>query len=81
MKMSEKYPIIPEYLEKAIADTSIDLIDVLSYYLKTEMHEMNESNLEEWESEYMQGYHEALVDVFALQYVLIFARQDVLNGK
>ena len=37
--MSSKYPFIPEYLEKALEDTSSDLIDLMHGWLKVEMLE------------------------------------------
>jgi hypothetical protein len=35
--MSDKYPFIPDYLTKALEDTSIPLIDLMHGYLKQEM--------------------------------------------
>jgi hypothetical protein len=40
--MSEKYPFIPEYLTKALEDTSIPLIDIMHGELK--------NLIVEWES-------------------------------
>ena len=76
--MSEKYPFIPQYMEKAIEDTSIDLIDIIHGYLKGEMVELQDL---EARDRYIQGYAYALSNVYSLIYSLIFARQDVLNAK
>jgi hypothetical protein len=76
--MTRKYPIIPEYLDKAIADPSIDLMDVLHGYLKVEMVELQDI---EAQDRYIQGYAYALGNVYGLVYSLMFARMDVLNAK
>ena len=35
--MSDKYPFLPDYLEKGLEDVSIPLIDLMHGYLKNEM--------------------------------------------
>ena len=78
--MSEKYPFIPEYLTKALEDTSIPLIDVLHGYLKVEMLDCEEK-LERCdqsdEREWLDGYTQALTNVYTMTYNLSIDRKRI----
>lgn len=76
--MSKKYPDLPDYLDKAIANTSIDLIDVLHGYLKDEIYNLQGLEVPD---RYLQGYMTSLENIYGVCYSLMFARMDVLNGK
>lgn len=76
--------------DKAIADTSIPLIDIMHGELKNLML-IAEQNLEEaqaiedeteeamdsMERTYAEGYFDALIECYKLTYDLMFARQDL----
>ena len=76
--MSDKYPFIPEYLVKALEDTSIPLIDVMHGYLKNEMLEAEEK-LERCdqsdEREWLDGYMQALTNCYTMTYNLSIDRK------
>lgn len=77
--MSEKYPFIPEYMEKALEDISIPLIDVLHGYLKVEMLEV-EAKLQRCEGdekEWLDGYSQALTNIYAMTYNLSIDRMNI----
>jgi hypothetical protein len=74
--MSDKYPFIPEYLEKALEDVTIPLIDVLHGYLKVEMLETEEV-LEGNEDRFLQGYMQALTNVYTMTYNLSIDRKHI----
>ena len=77
--MSEKYPFIPEYMEKALEDISIPLIDVLHGYLKVEMLEV-EAKLQRCEGdekEWLDGYSQALTNIYAMTYNLSIDRKQI----
>jgi len=81
--MSKDYPFIPPHLEKALEDISIPLIDIMHGHLKVEMLDCEEqlNNLSETQDvpmyNYMQGYMEALTNLYALTYNLSIDRQQI----
>jgi hypothetical protein len=78
--MSDKYPFIPEYLTKSLEDISIPLIDVMHGWLKSEMLE-GEVKLERCdqddEREWLDGYMQALTDVYCMTYNLSIDRKHI----
>jgi hypothetical protein len=75
--MSDKYPFIPDYLTKSLEDTSIPLIDVLHGYLKVEMLEVEEVMDGDNDDRFLQGYMQALTNVYALSYNLSIDRKQI----
>lgn len=75
--MSDKYPFIPEYLEKALEDVTIPLIDVLHGYLKVEMLEVEEVMDGDNDDRFLQGYMQALTNVYAMTYNLSIDRKHL----
>jgi hypothetical protein len=75
--MSDKYPFIPEYLTKALEDVSIPLIDVLHGYLKVEMLETEEVMDGDNDDRFLQGYLQALTNVYAMTYNLSIDRKRI----
>jgi hypothetical protein len=75
--MSEKYPFIPEYLVKALEDTSIPLIDVLHGYLKVEMLDVEEVMDGDNDDRFLQGYLQALTNVYTMTYNLSIDRKRI----
>jgi hypothetical protein len=73
--MSEKYPFIPEYLEKALEDVTIPLIDVLHGYLKVEMLETEEVMDGDNDDRFLEGYLQALTNVYTMTYNLSIDRK------
>lgn len=77
--MSNKYPFIPEYLEKGLEDISIPLIDLLHGHLKVTMLE-GEMKLERSqgdEREWLEGYMQALTDIYCMTYNLSIDRKNI----
>jgi hypothetical protein len=78
--MSSKYPFIPPHLEKGLEDLSIPLIDLLHGHLKVEMLEAEEK-LERCdqddEREWLDGYMEALTNIYCLTYNLSIDRKQL----
>ena len=72
--MSDKYPFIPEHLEKALEDTSIPLIDILHGHLKVEMLDLEQLLDGDNDDRFLQGYMEALTNIYALTYNLSIDR-------
>ena len=68
--MSDKYPFIPEYLEKALEDTSIPLIDLMHGHLKVEMLDMEGLLDGDNDDRFLQGYMEALTNMYCMTYNL-----------
>jgi hypothetical protein len=79
--MSTKYPFIPDYLTKALEDTSIPLIDLMHGYLKNEMLEAEEkleraiSQVDEYE--WLEGYLQALTNCYTMTYNLSIDRKRI----
>ena len=68
--MSDKWPCIPEYLTKALEDVTIPLIDVLHGYLKVEMLDVEEVMDGDNDDRFLQGYLQALTNVYSMTYNL-----------
>ena len=80
--MSDKYPFIPEYLVKALEDTSIPLIDVMHGYLKVEMLETEEAIAEDSidsdeDDRFLEGYLQALTNCYTMTYNLSIDRKRI----
>lgn len=81
--MSAEYPFIPPHLEKGLEDISIPLIDLLHGHLKVEMLDCEEelNNLSELQDspryQYVEGYMQALTNLYALTYNLSIDRQQI----
>jgi hypothetical protein len=88
--MSDKYPFIPEYLEKGLEDISIPLIDLLHGHLKVamldaeveleskkEQEEESGSAMDSMERTYAEGYMEALTELYCLTYNLSIDRKNI----
>jgi len=74
--MTEKYPFIPEYLTKALEDTSIPLIDLMHGYLKQEMLDTEEL-MKDNNDRFFQGYIEALTNCYVMTYNLSIDRKNI----
>jgi len=78
--MSTKYPFIPDYLEKALENTEIPLIDLMHGHLKVEMVEAEEK-LERCdqadEREWLDGYMQALTNMYCMTYNLSIERKHI----
>jgi hypothetical protein len=75
--MSDKYPFIPEYLVKSLEDITIPLIDVIHGYLKVEMLETEEVMDGDNDDRFLEGYLEALTNVYAMTYNLSIDRKNI----
>jgi hypothetical protein len=75
--MSDKYPFIPEYLEKALEDTSIPLIDLMHGHLKVEMLDMEGLLDGDNDDRFLQGYMEALTNMYCMTYNLSIERKHL----
>jgi len=75
--MSDKYPFIPEYLTKPLEDISIPLIDVIHGYLKVEMLDLEDVMDGDNDDRFLQGYMEALTNVYAMTYNLSIDRKNI----
>jgi len=75
--MSDKYPFIPEHLEKALEDISIPLIDILHGHLKVEMLDLEQLLDGDNDDRFLQGYMEALTNIYALTYNLSIDRKNI----
>ena len=75
--MSDKYPFIPEHLEKALEDTSIPLIDILHGHLKVEMLDLEQLLDGDNDDRFLQGYMQALTNIYALTYNLSIDRKHI----
>ena len=82
--MTDKYPLIPSHLVKALEDKTIPLIDVLHGHLKVEMLECEEKleRCEGDEREWLDGYMEALTNLYCMTYNLSIERAalDLTNN-
>ena len=75
--MSDKYPFIPEYLVKSLEDLTIPLIDVLHGYLKVEMLETEEVLDGDQDDRFLEGYLQALTNVYTMTYNLCIDRKNL----
>jgi hypothetical protein len=79
--MSDKYPFLPEHLEKALEDTSIPLIDILHGHLKVEMLDLEQLLDGDNDDRFLQGYMEALTNIYALTYNLSIDRKLIEEAQ
>jgi hypothetical protein len=75
--MSDKYPFIPEYLVKSLEDVTIPLIDVIHGYLKVEMLETEEVMDGDNDDRFLEGYLQALTNVYTMTYNLSIDRKHI----
>jgi hypothetical protein len=75
--MSDKYPFIPQHLEKGLEDISIPLIDLLHGHLKVEMIDTEQLLDGDNDDRFLEGYMEALTNIYALTYNLSIDRQQI----
>jgi hypothetical protein len=88
--MSEKYPFIPEHLEKGLEDISIPLIDLIHGHLKVamldaeveldskkEQEEESGEAMDSMERTYAEGYMDALTELYCLTYNLSIDRKNI----
>ena len=75
--MSEKYPFIPQHLEKALEDISIPLIDLLHGHLKVAMLDTEQLLDGDNDDRFLEGYMEALTELYCLTYNLSIDRQRI----
>jgi hypothetical protein len=75
--MSDKYPFIPEHLEKALEDVSIPLIDLMHGHLKVEMLDMEGLLDGDNDDRFLQGYMEALTNMYCMTYNLSIERKHL----
>jgi len=76
ISMSDKYPFIPEHLERGLEDVSIDLIDLMHGHLKVEMLEVEEA-MDSNPDRYLEGYMQALTNMYCLTYNLSIDRARI----
>jgi hypothetical protein len=74
--MSAEYPFIPPHLEKGLEDISIPLIDLMHGHLKVEMLDCEQA-MEDNDDRFLQGYMEALTNMYCLTYNLSIDRKNI----
>jgi len=74
--MTTKYPFIPEYLEKALENVDIPLIDLIHGHLKVEMVDCEEAMLDN-PDRFLEGYMQALTNIYCLTYNLSIDRKHI----
>lgn len=90
--MTDKYPLIPSHLVKALEDKTIPLIDLLHGHLKVEMldaeehlkmtvhrEEQSESAMDSIDRGYAEGYLDALTNLYCMTYNLSIERAHLEN--
>jgi hypothetical protein len=75
--MSDKYPFLPDYLEKGLEDVTIPLIDLMHGYLKVEMLDMEGLLDGDNDDRFLQGYMEALTNMYCMTYNLSIERKHI----
>jgi len=75
--MSDKYPFIPQHLEKALEDVTIPLIDLMHGHLKVEMLDLEGLLDGDNDDRFLQGYMQALTNLYALTYNLSIDRKHI----
>jgi hypothetical protein len=75
--MSDKYPFLPDYLEKGLEDVTIPLIDLMHGYLKVEMLDMEGLLDGDNDDRFLQGYMQALTNCYVLTYNLSIDRKHI----
>jgi len=80
--MTDKYPLIPSHLVKALEDKTIPLIDVLHGHLKVEMLDLEGLLDGDNDDRFLQGYMEALTNLYCMTYNLSIERAalDLTNN-
>ena len=74
--MTDKYPFLPEHLEKGIEDVTIPLIDLMHGHLKVEMIDLEQLLDGDNDDRFLQGYMEALTNMYCLTYNLSIDRKQ-----
>jgi hypothetical protein len=74
--MTEKYPLIPSHLVKALEDKTIPLIDLMHGHLKVEMLDCEEM-MKDNPDRFLQGYMEGLVNMYTMTYNLSIERAQL----
>jgi hypothetical protein len=74
--VSDKYPFLPEHLEKGIEDVTIPLIDLMHGHLKVEMLDVEQLLDGDNDDRFLQGYMEALTNMYCLTYNLSIDRKQ-----
>ena len=74
--MSSKYPFIPPHLEKGLEDISIPLIDLMHGHLKVEMIDCESAMIDNPDT-FLEGYMEALTNMYCLTYNLSIDRKNI----
>lgn len=77
--MTEKYPLIPSHLVKALEDKTIPLIDLMHGHLKVEMLDCEEA-MKDNPDRFLQGYMEALTNLYCMTYNLSIERAQMDNA-
>ncbi len=72
--MTDKYPLIPSHLVKALEDKTIPLIDIMHGHLKTEMLDLEGLLDGDNDDRFLQGYMEALTNLYCMTYNLSIER-------
>ena len=75
--MTDKYPLIPSHLVKALEDKTIPLIDLMHGHLKVEMLECEEKLQrcdQDDEREWLDGYMQGLTNLYCMTYNLSIER-------
>ena len=78
--MSAEYPFIPDYLTKALENVEIPLIDLIHGHLKVVMvdcEEKLERCDQDDEREWLDGYMQALTELYCLTYNLSIDRKNI----
>lgn len=75
--MSDRYPFIPEHLTKALEDVTIPLIDLMHGHLKVEMLDMEQLLDGDNDDRFLQGYMEALTNMYCMTYNLSIERKHI----
>ena len=77
--MTDKYPLIPSHLVKALEDKTIPLIDLMHGHLKVEMLDCEEA-MKDNPDRFLQGYMEALTNLYCMTYNLSIERAQMDNA-
>ena len=75
--MTDKYPLIPSHLVKALEDKTIPLIDIMHGHLKTEMLDLEGLLDGDNDDRFLQGYMEALTNLYCMTYNLSIERAQL----
>jgi hypothetical protein len=79
--MTSKYPFIPDHLVKGLEDITIPLIDLMHGHLKVEMlaceEKLSRATSHADEYEWLEGYMQALTDMYCMTYNLSIDRKHI----